>query len=51
MQEIGEEKYQKFVAKRIEDECFIRDTINTEELLKFTNNNKSTSVKVNAETL
>ena len=51
MQEIGEKKCQKFGTRKIEGESLIWDTVNKEKLPTFTNNNKTTSVKVNGEIL
>ena len=51
MQEIGEEKCQKFVMESIESKSLIWDINNKEKLPTFTINNKSTSVGVNGETL
>ena len=51
MEEIGEEKYQKFVVESIDGKSLIWDINNKEKLPTFTINNKSTSVGVNGETL
>ena len=51
MEEIGEEKYQKFVVESIEGKSLIWDINNKEKLPTFTINNKNTSVEVNGETL
>ena len=49
--EIGKESYINFVKERIEDESSIWDIIKKIEVPCFTNNSKSTSVKLNGETL
>ena len=51
VEEIGKEKYKKFVKERIEGESSIWDTIRKEKTPSFTNNNKTTSNKLKGETL
>ena len=51
VKEIGKESYISFVKERIEGESSIWDTIKKIKIPCFTNNNKSTSVKLNGETL
>ena len=51
VKEIGKESYVNFVKERIEGESSIWDTIKKIKIPCFTNNNKSTSVKLNGETL
>ena len=51
VKEIGEESYETFVKERIEGESSVWDTINKKKITSFTNNNKTTSVKLNGEIL
>ena len=51
VKETGKESYEAFVKERIEGESSIWDTIEKKRIPSFTNNNKTTSVKLNGETL
>ena len=51
VKEIGKESYEMFVEERIEGESSIWDTIKKKKIPSFTSNNKTTSVKLNGETL
>ena len=51
IKEIRKESYEKLFKKRIEGESPIWDKIKTKNIPSFTNNNKTTFVKVNGETL
>ena len=51
VKEIGKECYVNFVKERIEGKSSIWDTIKKIMIPCFTNNNKSTSIKLNGETL
>ena len=51
IKEIRKESYEKLFKERIEGESPICDKIKTKNIPSFTNNNKTTFVKVNCETL
>ena len=51
VKESGKESYKTFVKERIEGESSIWDTIKKKRIPSFTSNNKTTSVKLNGETL